>query len=546
MQHINDNLNAGDFLDSKYFYDIQRITGRLKDSAFSNISMRKRLLVFLSMLVVIMMLGIVILLLTVGLPSAVGDAQMFIEQELSNITHHLTSQLGDASVQLVWLSNSLSRSIEYQLSSSQIQISELQSHPELLEEILENELSLLQLALEKTKCSGVFMVLDATVNPTLTYAGNSRAGLYIRNCEPAVVGSETGRLFLRGPSRIALRNNLSLQSKWDMEFDIQDKPYWDKPIGQYRETPLPLSRLYYWGFEGAIPDLAEDVVLCSIPLIDSDANVFGVCGFEISATNFKLNYMPDDKLYKNLVYTFSAMNELEPDICCGLFSGHNAMFCGEDSKGMLTSRKVSGKLNLYMKDDGTAFVGKHEVINLYPSGSAFARERFAAALIMPKEDLDAEVFKRNIQVALICAPLLILGFGISFYISKKYLNPIIYAFDAIQSGNPGIAVKTNMLEINRLIDQINALREKSGPLPDDLFDDFIARVRTLTRTEMELFRYYLEGRNSREILSLMYISANTLKSHNKHIYTKLNVSSKDELMLYIELIRKSGLMNKII
>ena len=44
-----------------------------------------------------------------------------------------------------------------------------------------------------------------------------------------------------------------------------------------------------------------------------------------------------------------------------------------------------------------------------------------------------------------------------------------------------------------------------------------------------------------EILNLLFISANTLKFHYKNIYAKLNISSKEELKLYIELIRKSGI-----
>jgi DNA-binding CsgD family transcriptional regulator len=43
----------------------------------------------------------------------------------------------------------------------------------------------------------------------------------------------------------------------------------------------------------------------------------------------------------------------------------------------------------------------------------------------------------------------------------------------------------------------------------------------------------------------MFISANTLKTHNKHIYEKLEVSSKEELRLYISLLEKCGMMNRI-
>jgi DNA-binding CsgD family transcriptional regulator len=39
----------------------------------------------------------------------------------------------------------------------------------------------------------------------------------------------------------------------------------------------------------------------------------------------------------------------------------------------------------------------------------------------------------------------------------------------------------------------------------------------------------------------MFITINTLKTHNGHIYSKLGITSKEELMLYGELIKKSGL-----
>lgn len=83
-------------------------------------------------------------------------------------------------------------------------------------------------------------------------------------------------------------------------------------------------------------------------------------------------------------------------------------------------------------------------------------------------------------------------------------------------------------------------RIANNPLPADLFGDFIRRAKTLTPAERTIFDYYLEGKSNKEIISLMYISLSTLKTHNSHIYAKLNVSSRDELSLYAELIRKSG------
>ena len=49
--------------------------------------------------------------------------------------------------------------------------------------------------------------------------------------------------------------------------------------------------------------------------------------------------------------------------------------------------------------------------------------------------------------------------------------------------------------------------------------------------------YYIEGYEAADIPDLAFISIHTVKKHNHSIYQKLDVSSRDELMLYIELFR---------
>ena len=79
-----------------------------------------------------------------------------------------------------------------------------------------------------------------------------------------------------------------------------------------------------------------------------------------------------------------------------------------------------------------------------------------------------------------------------------------------------------------------------------VFMDFIARVKRLTPTETEIFRRYMAGDSNHDVSALMHISAHTLKNHNTHIYQKLGIASKDELMLYVALIRKSGLEDRLL
>ena len=52
----------------------------------------------------------------------------------------------------------------------------------------------------------------------------------------------------------------------------------------------------------------------------------------------------------------------------------------------------------------------------------------------------------------------------------------------------------------------------------------------LTPTERTIYEYYLENKTTREIMALLNIKENTLKYHNKNLYSKLGVSSRKELM----------------
>lgn len=62
------------------------------------------------------------------------------------------------------------------------------------------------------------------------------------------------------------------------------------------------------------------------------------------------------------------------------------------------------------------------------------------------------------------------------------------------------------------------------------FQRFLDGVDTLTPTERSIYGYYLEKKTTKEIMELLNIKENTLKFHNKNIYSKLEVSSRKELM----------------
>ena len=73
-----------------------------------------------------------------------------------------------------------------------------------------------------------------------------------------------------------------------------------------------------------------------------------------------------------------------------------------------------------------------------------------------------------------------------------------------------------------------------------LLDSFIENTKKLSRAEVDVFNLYLEGQTAQEIALMLNVSLSTIKTHNRHIYEKLNVSSKKELLTWIKILTASG------
>ena len=72
--------------------------------------------------------------------------------------------------------------------------------------------------------------------------------------------------------------------------------------------------------------------------------------------------------------------------------------------------------------------------------------------------------------------------------------------------------------------------------PDD-YQAFREGVATLTPTERAIFDHYVEGKEPKEIMEILGIKENTLKYHNKHIFGKLGVANRKELLRYVSLMK---------
>jgi len=72
--------------------------------------------------------------------------------------------------------------------------------------------------------------------------------------------------------------------------------------------------------------------------------------------------------------------------------------------------------------------------------------------------------------------------------------------------------------------------ELSQSNEQELLDIFKKGVSSLTPTESVIYGHYLDGKGTKDIMALLGITENTLKYHNKNIYSKLGVSSRKQLI----------------
>ena len=178
----------------------------LKTRSFgkNGLSLQWRSFTFFILFLFAIMSGLFLVLFSTGsFTIGLKEYHVFLKNELGHIAGDLSRDFGVLSVEGVSLAKRLAEKIEKRLAVNGLAPSELKKNPHLLETILSESVEELIAALEKNKSSGVFLTLDATINPTLIKADRSRAGLFLKNMEPNVINLSTPTIrFLRGPASV--------------------------------------------------------------------------------------------------------------------------------------------------------------------------------------------------------------------------------------------------------------------------------------------------------------------------------------------------------
>jgi DNA-binding CsgD family transcriptional regulator len=318
----------------------------------------------------------------------------------------------------------------------------------------------------------------------------------------------------------------------------------------------------------------QELIRLSVPLRAPDGRIFGVCGFDINDMLFKLQNVPDNAVHQRVFSIFGPVNGTvsgsggEGDTLRFDASG-SLVTAGQGTRsgltGALLMEEERGALTLFTDSEGTRYAGLWRYIRLYPGGAVHGGQRWAVAVMMPQSDLDRYVMRKNRGILALLSVLLAFSIAAAIPLSRRYLAPVYYAIDSVKRQGLSDYEKTHIREIDDLFaflaewDELAAQNGRGGETGREAevegqnsraaaslalrFNGFLKNLSTLSKAERSVFNLYAQNYSAKEIAYTLCLSMNTIKTHNKRIYAKLGVSSRKEMMVYVDMMGDAQKVN---
>lgn len=510
----------------------KKLYSLLKSTDKNSLSVRGRLRFYILTLSIVLLGCTFFLLASLSLlPSekndTAGQLSLMLDDYDRRIAIHFNKMAGHG----VLLSQRLSAAFEKELDERKAKFDDLSDNPALIEALEERSYGILEQTLALASCSGVFVVLDATVNSSIPDPHLSRAGVYLKmaninNCDPI----SPILLFARGMHEVGARHGHDFHNKWELEFSVSRLGVFD--LMKTRAVP-DLNECFYFSQRLNFEGTWENMMMLCVPLMSRKGEFMGLCGLEINSLYFRLAFPLESA---SLPPVTGLLTCREGDFLApakGLNSGAYAdNFTESFSESLHTKR--DGRLNRYVSGQ-ESFVGLERSITLSPLDGD---NRWVTALLVPESAHRLSVHLKYVKMAVFSAVFLVLAYFFCYRISRRFINPILEKIDAITTGR---AERTEIPEIDDLIEYLS--REDTTPRVQESQPDmtgyhtFLANIETLSKAERTVFDLYVEGFSAPEIAEQLHVTIHTVKSHNRRIYAKLNISSRKELLLFINMMK---------
>ncbi len=565
---------------------------KLAPLRYSEWSLKRRLFVYMLLLAALLLLILFIGLSTIGRTNSTADTLYdSLELQMEVFEKDIMAHFDHLAASAVTLSADMTEMLSDSLEAQNTSIADLNDNREVIAHLQKDMIEPLKQKLLQTDCSGVFVMLDATVNSSLPEASVSKTGLYLQVSGYDRTASDI--LLYRGIADIAKSHNIMPHRKWHLEFRTDLFADYAEIVPSVSSSPKQAFRITE---PFKLPGTSDYVLLVTAPLLGKDGTYYGICGYEVSASYFMIHHEQPSKL-KHLSCLLSTAHE-------NILITSEALSCGSSDAYFHTLTedyailKKNENLSVF-QDESFSYIGICRTIAL-----SSVREHMMVVMI-PKSDYDRMLSKNLIQTTVFL--LLLLFFTISFcrYFSKRFLTPLLTALDQIKSDkrnetgsgipeildlveyldqqerargelltsleqktqaaeNEKLRLKAEydraLCDFRRIEAEYTSAKEELLRVQTDMqrlaysrkneidpadYQYFLAGLQTLTVAERNLFDYYLSGKSVKEILELTGIKESTLKYHNHNLLGKLGVSSRKQMLRYAEVMRQQAKTKEI-
>ncbi|MBQ8508417.1 MAG: helix-turn-helix transcriptional regulator [Clostridia bacterium] len=534
------------------------LPGVIRQIKAEGISIRRRFVGYIISAIALVLSLILLLLNMFGVlnptSAQITDA---LDAQLIFYANSIKRDYDKAAAHALSFSDQLEEGIEEYLRENGLTFENLKNNADALSALQNALYGIVYLNMQLAPSSGAFYILDTTVNSRSNVPLYNGIYLkYINLYSESTVNNEI--TLYRGSFSTAKKGDVTFHSGWNNEmrtdfFDACDSVF-------DGDTHYILSPAV------EIPDTWERARYVYVPIRDPKDHIIGVCGFEINDMYFQLSKKVSDDKLGQLV---GALLDNEQGAYTGQFNSSRYNTMGSENVTFTENSRNA------VFDFGTErCIGKTRAVTL-------GDRTFTAALMITEAQFDAIVQRGQMKTVGIILAVVLIMFAYCLFLSHKYVAPIIKKIDQIKhSGDDGeqlkirefdalfafIEEKTSVheaqlknLEAAKIAAEEEAARareayekaleeyelakseilhlseESKNEIVLEDYEYFLCNLKTLTQQEMRIYELYVEGKSTAEIAAIIGIKENTMKYHNKNIYSKLGVSSRKQFLRFAAL-----------
>ncbi len=533
---------------------LKAIANQLKTES---ISMRRRFYFFIISAIAIVLSLILLLFNLFGITNPTDRQIMeILDTQLLSYTDNIEDDYNKTAAHAISFADQLETSIQHYLTQNDLTFEDLENNTKALSDLQNHLYDVVYLNMQLAPSSGAFYILDTTVNNRTTSPYYN--GIYLKYINIYSENTVNNDISLyRGSYTTGKEHNLIFHSGWQNEMQTD---FFDNSNSLFADNPH-----YILSPTTEIPDTWERARYVYVPIRDLKDNIIGICGFEVSDLYFQLSEkVSDDKLGQLI----GALLDKKENMYSGQFNSSRYNIADSNIR---TLKKKS----ITEFDFGTEkCIGTTQNIQL-------GNNVFTVAIMLTEAQYKNLLEKNQIKTAGVILFVVLFAFIYSIFISKKYISPIIKSLEQIKSKD----TTDSNLKIREIDDLITFLEEKDiiyeqklrnleksqkiaeeearrtkaaydkaleecslaqseiQLLSDEYkkeivledYEFFLRNLGRLTPAEYKIYELYLSGKSAKEIVSILGITENTLKYHNKNIYSKLGISSRKQLLRFASL-----------